>query len=243
MFGNFITRRKLDANPWRGGAFIALLLGSGLACGAEPTMVARYRIDQPSQPLSESLRSIARQTGVSVLFDPRAVNGRISRAVSGELTAAEAIAGALDGSGLLPELMSNGAIVVRPAAVSGTSSGAAVHGAATSSADGAGSPSNGTPLRLAQASNPVASDVAADYPADLNGAAFQLTKVEITGSRLKRIDADGPVPVNTYTREDIDKSGQPTLERFLSSLNETSVSSGEGGLGFSLHISFEGTRG
>ncbi|WP_231512325.1 TonB-dependent siderophore receptor [Paucibacter sp. KBW04] len=58
-----------------------------------------------------------------------------------------------------------------------------------------------------------------------------LSRVEVTGSRLKRIDAEGPAPVNVYTRADLDRSGQPTLERFISSLNEASMSPGEGGLG------------
>lgn len=217
----------------RDAALTVLLIAHGLALAAEPTPAVRYRIDQPSQPLSESLRSIARQTGISVLFDPGAVNGRMSRAVSGQMTAAEAITGALDGSGLLPELMSDGSIVVRPVAAPGTGSQSAAPGVQTSSlaADNLRSPSDVPQVRLAQASSPGASGPGATPTADANGAAHQLTKVEVTGSRLKRIDAEGPVPVNTYTRADIDKSGQPTLERFLSSLSETSVSSGEGGLG------------
>lgn len=232
MFRKVIIDRGLDASRLMGSALVALMLSQSLDCIAQPTSVARYRIDQPAQPLSESLRSIARQTGVSVLFDPGAVNGRMSRAVSGQLTAAEAIAAALDGSGLLPELMSNGSIVVRPAAAPGKGALPAATGVQTSSVatDGIGSPSDAPRVHLVQAASTGASD-AATSAADPNSAAFQLSKVEVTGSRLKRIDADGPTPVNVYTRGDIDKSGQPTLERFLSSLNETSVSSGEGGLG------------
>ena len=104
MFSKVIKGRGRGASHFRGGAVIALMFGcwldSGLVCAAEPTPAVRYRIDQPSQPLSESLRSIAGQTGVSVLFEPGAVSGRMSRAVSGQLTAAEAIARALEGSGL-----------------------------------------------------------------------------------------------------------------------------------------------
>ena len=233
MFRNVIIDRGLGASRLMGSAVVALMLSQSLDCIAQPTSVARYQIDQPSQPLSESLRSIARQTGISILFDPGAVNGRMSRAVSGQLTAAEAIARALDGSGLLPELMSNGSIVVRPAAAPGAASLPAAPGVQTSSVgvDKIGSPTDAQRVRLAQAAKASASDSGGTSAEDSNGAALRLTKVEITGSRLKRIDADGPAPVNVYTRADIDKSGQPTLERFLSSLNETSVSSGEGGLG------------
>ena len=90
--------KGMGAIRLRGGAIVALFLSCGLACAAEPTSTARYRIDQPPQALADSLRSIARQTGVSVLFDPVAVAGRKSRAVSGQLTAAEAISRALDES-------------------------------------------------------------------------------------------------------------------------------------------------
>jgi iron complex outermembrane receptor protein len=66
-----------------------------------------------------------------------------------------------------------------------------------------------------------------DASADIRGG----QKIEITGSRLRRIDGDTALPVNTYSREDIARSGQPSLERFLSSLNEASMSPGEGNFG------------
>ena len=61
-----------------------------------------------------------------------------------------------------------------------------------------------------------------------------VAKVEITGSRLKRIDSEGPAPVNVYTRTDIEQSGQPNLERFLAGLDEVSMSAGEGGFAATL---------
>ncbi|KQY88240.1 TonB-dependent receptor [Pelomonas sp. Root1444] len=219
----------MGASRLTGGAFVALFLSCGLAGAAEPTSMARYRIDQPSQALADSLRSIARQTGVSVLFDPVAVAGRRSRAVAGQLTAAEAISRALDDSGLEPVLMPDGSIVVRVRAAS----------TATPASGPAAGVSPGSFSLAAASSN--ATSVAPEPPSSAsNGAAASsedaqtptsLTRVEVTGSRLKRIDADGPAPVNVYSRADIDRSGQPTLERFISSLNEASVSPGEGGSG------------
>ncbi len=196
-----------------------------------PASQARYRIDQPAQPLSEFLRSIAARTGTSVLFDPAAVGDRVSPPVRGQLSAAEAISKALAGSGLEWIVMPDGAIVVRavPATV-------------------------GTPVKRAASAALIQTDpgesvalvggasaaAASAFNGELAGAATSpregdavgsLTRVEVTGSRLKRIDADGPAPVNVYSRAEIDRSGQPTLERFISSLNEASVSSGEGSAG------------
>lgn len=228
---NFIGRR-LRENPIRGVALIALLVCHGLVLAADQAPAARYQIDQPSQPLSESLRSIARQTGISVLFDPGTVSGRMSHAVSGQLSAAEAIAQALDGTGLSAEVMSDKSIVVKPAASAPITQtpGRSIL-AALDPPGRVGDSSDGAPVRLAQAPAQGETEPATTTSANAGAAPQQLTAVEITGSRLRRIDADGPVPVNVYTRADIDRSGQPTLERFLSSLSEASVSPGEGGLG------------
>ena len=100
--------RVLDA-----GMLAVLLFGYGVAAVAQ-TQEARYAIEQPSQGLAESLRSIARQTGTSILFDPAAVNGHVARPVSGRLSAVEAIVRVLDGTGLTADVMKDGAVVVRP---------------------------------------------------------------------------------------------------------------------------------
>ncbi len=164
---------------------LALLVcaAHGVAAAAEPPAPSRHVVEQPAQALADALRSIARQTGASVLFDPGVVDGKTARAVSGRLSAVEAITRALEGSGLAAEVMPDGAIVVKPAAA----------------------PAGGLPASA--------------------------EKIEVTGSRLKRIATEGPVPVNTYTAKDIQNSGQPTLERFLSSLSEVSVAAGEGSFG------------
>ncbi len=39
--------------------------------------------------------------------------------------------------------------------------------------------------------------------------------IRVTGSRIKQIDVATAVPVTTYTREDIDRSGQPTVADFI----------------------------
>ena len=189
MHRRFITSRA------RFGKFLfAGMLCAALACrlamAAEP--LPRHVVEQPALPLADALRAIARQTGTSVLFDPGLVSGRMSRAVSGRLTVAEAFSRALEGSGLVADTVGEGALVVRPAAAASSAS-------------------------------------AADA-----GRAAELEKIEVTGSRLRRVTAEGPAPVNVYTRDDIDRSGQPTLERFLSSLSEVSASAGEGGFGSTL---------
>jgi iron complex outermembrane recepter protein len=98
---------------------VALLAQCGRAAAAEAAATAQYAIEQPSQPLAASLQAIALETGTSVLFDPQVVRGRTAHAVSGRLSAFQAIAAALRGTGLGAELMKDGAIVVRSAGAPG----------------------------------------------------------------------------------------------------------------------------
>jgi iron complex outermembrane receptor protein len=200
------------------GALALLLVWRGPAVANEAAPAVRYAIDQPAQTLAGSLRAIARQTGISVLFDPGAVQGRMSQPVSGRLSAVEAITRALEGTGLVAEVMKDGVVVVRPAVAPARSPETRVEPlpvvAQVASADSS-----------AAGTVPVAADA---------GGSKEPQRIEVTGSRLKRVASEGPTPVNTYTREDLDRSGQPNLERFLAGLNEVSMSAGEGGFGSTL---------
>ena len=210
-------RKKTSPGPHRAGMISLILVALFVRCGvgeaAEAAAATQYAIEQPSRPLAESLQSIARETGTSVLFDPAVVRGRVAHAVSGRLSAFEAITAALQGTGLTAELMKNGAIVVRAAAPAGATP------ASAASAEAA--PAEGAEAAVA------AAGIA-------GGDTTVVTKVEITGTRLRRITAEGPAPVNVYTRKDIEQSGQPNLERFLAGLNEVSASAGEDGWGRTL---------
>ncbi len=57
-------------------------------------------------------------------------------------------------------------------------------------------------------------------------------KIEVTGSHLKRGDVEGPQAVTTYRREDIDRSGVPTLREFTNTIPQMSVSAAEDPLTF-----------
>jgi iron complex outermembrane receptor protein len=212
------------------GTWLFVLLGFGSSFAAEPPQAARYAIEQPSQGMADALRSIARQTGTSVLFEPATVAGRVARPVSGRLSPIEAIRAALQGTGMNAELMPDGVVVVKPsptpppaAPASSVPTGAP--------ANGRGQVSNGDQNAMVA---PAQRGVSAEPEHDESGAQQTLTRVEVTGSRLKRVDAEGPAPVNIYTRQDIERSGQPSLQRFLAGLSEVSASTGEGGFGSTL---------
>jgi iron complex outermembrane recepter protein len=53
----------------------------------------------------------------------------------------------------------------------------------------------------------------------------KVEKIEVTGSNIKRIDAEGPAPVQIITRQDIERSGQTTVGEVLRNLPINSAAS------------------
>lgn len=94
----------------RSGLWATALLA---ACG---TFAYAGELHVPAQPLAQSLKDIAHQTGVNILFAPDAVRDRTAAAVYGNLSAAEAINRAIAGSNLEVASDGMGGLVVRPAA-------------------------------------------------------------------------------------------------------------------------------
>lgn len=233
MFSRLLQGARDRHGFLRDGTFVALVLSCQLAWAADAASVRRYRIDQPSQLLAESLRAIGRQTGVSVVFDPAKVGDRTAPALSGQMTASEAIAVVLEGSGFELTQMPDGAIVVKAVSIPRASGTASTSGSRPSATPGQppAAPSGATPSRKIEPGADKLIQASPATDADAGGAkagvAVSLTRVEVTGTRLKLIDSFGPTPVNVYTRADIERSGQPSLERFLSTLNEA-MSPGEG---------------
>ena len=72
-------------------------------------------IDIPSQPLSDALRALSRQTGLQFFADSDLTRGMTAPAVSGRMTADQALRRLLAGSGLRYRFTSAGAVTLEPA--------------------------------------------------------------------------------------------------------------------------------
>ena len=48
-------------------------------------------------------------------------------------------------------------------------------------------------------------------------------KIEVTGSAIKRIDAEGPAPVEIITRKDIERTGATSVNELLKSLSTIDI--------------------
>lgn len=85
---------------------------AAIAVIASASAVAQARYDLPAQELEESLRVVGRVSGLSILIDNKLVRGLRAPAVSGELTAIEAIGALLKGSGLTYEMVTDKTVVL-----------------------------------------------------------------------------------------------------------------------------------
>ena len=46
----------------------------------------------------------------------------------------------------------------------------------------------------------------------------KVEKIEVTGSNIKRVDAEGVAPITVITKDDIERSGKPTVAEVLRDL-------------------------
>ncbi|WP_066258775.1 TonB-dependent siderophore receptor [Hydrogenophaga flava] len=110
---------------------LALALSLAFACGAlwaqasSPLApdAAPINITLPAQPLGEALNAWARQTGAQLAVQQSLVAGKTAPAVTGPLTARQALDRLLAGSGL-SATVDGAAVSIRPAAPNGTPPGA-----------------------------------------------------------------------------------------------------------------------
>ena len=104
------------------------LLAAGLATAAPAVMAqsssaapaAAQHFDIPDQPLDDALRAYMRQSGVQVVYPSTLAKGVISQPVSGTLSADEALARLLRGSGLSVRRVSVDAVTLEVAAAGQT---------------------------------------------------------------------------------------------------------------------------
>lgn len=138
------------------GLAVSLALAFGLPHGtAYAQGAAPARIDIPAQSLNQALLQLGRQTDIQIYYLPETVAGLNAPAVSGALTAEQALAQLLRGTGIEVRWNGKTASLSRPASGEATQlAPVLVTGSAVSSTEGTGSyiapgPSNtATPLGL-----------------------------------------------------------------------------------------------
>jgi len=188
--------RSLRARLVSGVAALALTATAAWADGVMLTL--------PAQDLAQSLKQVARVTGTNILFTPDAVEGIKARALSGKLTAREAVVTLIAGANLqVISDDSGGLIVTRKITTYRRVEAAPVNAAADD-------------VRVAQAAEPP--------PAKDEKDATESTKVEkvvVTGTRIKGVK-DQFSPVTKITRDQMDRAGQGSVADVFDTLPQNS---------------------
>jgi iron complex outermembrane receptor protein len=93
---------------------LTLLGALALAFSTAHADPARKYLDIPAQPLASAMDSLAKQSGLQMLFDRKALAGKRSAALRGDYTGVEAARKLLAGSGLVVEQTGDEAVSIRP---------------------------------------------------------------------------------------------------------------------------------
>ena len=75
---------------------------------------AKSRFDLPAQPLADSLRTVASQNHLNLLFDPPLVASRSAPPLKGEYTTTQAFTLLLAGTGIYHEFLNERTVVLAP---------------------------------------------------------------------------------------------------------------------------------
>ncbi len=192
----------------------AAILLLALACMPAAHAQAAFTFDLPAQPLADSLRAIASETRINIVFDPAVVAGIEAPPLKATATARQALARLLARTGL--RYVGVGETTIRIARIAARdptqtdSPGAqAPAGEAQSSDANSGSP--GSP------SSPPARKSGGSGPAKPETEA-QLSEVVVTGTRIA--GAIPTSPVLTLDRTTIDESGYSSIGQLLTALPE-----------------------
>jgi len=199
-------------------------LAAHAAEGVSDRLRTQTRFDIPAQALGTSLKQLAEQAGVQILFEEDMVRGLSAPALKAQQSVEQALHVLLGNTGLV-YVASGDVIAVRSAArlPSDPTMPPRVGGRRLQSQNEGITP--GTE-RLAQATDP------GPARGDERGAARAIEELEmvvVTGSRLTRVDVAGPSPVHVITRQDIDRSGASTVREVLNSVPQNATARDESG--------------
>ncbi|MGB6449410.1 MAG: TonB-dependent receptor [Steroidobacteraceae bacterium] len=186
-----------------------------LAIGSMPPAHAQaaFAFDLPAQPLADSLRAVASETHINIVFDPAVVAGITARPLMATATARQAIARLLTRTGL--KYVAVGESTIRIARiVARDSTGAGSEAPPAAGQDGpsdtqSGSQSSESPSTTEQSGPPSA---AGKTPA------AELSEVVVTGTRI--VGTTPTSPVLTLDRTAIDESGYSSIGQLLLTLPE-----------------------
>jgi len=205
---------------------LACLMASGVLASGQIEAAERRATRIEAQDLASALERLAMERNIHVVYRSEMVGARKTGGVTGELTMEEALDGLLQGTGLTFRYLGDNSITIVPVEESTPSA---------AEASGRDLTGHGQVPQNVQATA-MQAEASAETETDTrprarsgNARVEEMDAVMVTGSRLSRTSVEGPVPVNIYSAEQIQRSGQTTVSGFLNTLAEVSVGTPEDG--------------
>jgi iron complex outermembrane recepter protein len=203
------TLPQLSSSASRLMAAVLLSYGVLSSCfvygqGAEKVI----EVDLAAQPLESALRSMADKHGMQILFNPNELRGLTIPPIKGKYTTTQLLERMVEGTGLTAVHDGKNAIAVKP------------KGGERNPRTSEGGRGVDAPV-IAQSAGAV--QQSGGQESVRTGKATPGEKIEVTGSRLSRATVEGPQEIKTYTRQQIQQSGQSNLADFLYTLPEVSI--------------------
>jgi iron complex outermembrane recepter protein len=210
-------------NSTVGAALARAILGITFLCGAATVLAqATVRFNLPQQSLADSLRAVASQTNSNILFDKDTARGLLAKPLNAELTAEQAVARLLIGTGLTYQKPDDKTVIIlRPREIAAPR---AVDPPANSSAPASSSADAPAP-RTPQASDQIGRAVNPSGVTNAEGGAPKLDEIVVTARRREENINSVPVAITALNAEALRTKAIQTaadLQNYVPSLNVSS---------------------
>ena len=187
-------------------AFAAIVMAFTLAHAA-PTRQSHF--DIPAEDLGKALRDFALQANCNVSYDPETVRNLHAPAIKGDFAAPDALAMILRGTHLRAVNINDTTIQVLGA----TAAPSVIH---LSYADG-------VPMASTTSDTPPQPSQTTQSPSNEAVPAPGLEEIIVTGTNINGVD-NKTVPLISFDRDAIDRSGFATMQDFITALPQNSKS-------------------
>ncbi|WP_082439027.1 MULTISPECIES: TonB-dependent receptor [unclassified Sphingomonas] len=178
----------------------ALFATTAVLCVASPAQAQTRSFDVPAQSLDRAVSALGRQADIQIVAVKKLTRGKSSRAIKGSMTAEQALAALLEGSGLTARrLRANSYTIVADPNVVGSVADAPARGQVASSM-GEDVNEEGNENGVERRSSEVRSET-----------------IVVTGTRVRGAAPVGS-PVVTIDRTSIEKSGANSVQQLLQAL-------------------------
>jgi len=196
-------------------------------CSAQTSHAAiRKDLNVPPEDLSPALQQVATTYEIQLLYPTPLTKDLKTHGAVGSLTADDALTKVLSGTGLSYKYLDANTVTVFATAAPAAAAQDQTNQTRDKSQEAGKSSSHD--FRVAQVDQAPAGNQAVEQKEDKKNKEAYLQEVVVTGSRIPTAAGQLTVPVRSYTREDIQNSGQTTLGDFLNTLPDVSTITNSG---------------